>query len=434
MGTYDSLKASINAKVKTNGQKNITGTVMNSVLNEMVDGLGTYVSTTWAALKALRDDGNLVPGTLYRITDYVTTTVQDGTRSAGHAFDLIVLATDQSTLSEDAKAIQHEGDAYFDEANLRAWEISYCLDNDDTRYKWADTENGKGVIWRMKDEWGNDCPFDFKNILFERTGSFGDDNPTFIRNVLGEDERSWDGSFFYAFSRYDAGEVNDLSIVAKDIPTDGDEMPGCHGNVLSPMDSASSYANGAETSFMLPSIVIISSASFNDGFFSGNGNSYNVFGRNCDNITLGNSCWGNRFGDECINVVFDNVCYDNIIGNYCRLLRFAEAVEYSSIGLSCRSIGLSYYVFGVTIGHRCEGIYCAFAEDIYIGSGTKYVRMSGTDSQTKTKYCTILSGTSGTNLNNRLTIPFEVGKTYPQFAGKNTSGTLKVWNPADNAQ
>lgn len=434
MGTYDNLKASINAKIKTNGQKSITGTVLNSVLNEMVDGLGTYVSTTWAALKALRDNAGLVPGTLYRITDYVTTTVQAGTRSAGHPFDLIVLATAADTLSEDAKAIQHEGDAYFDNANLRAWEISYCLDNNDTRYVWADTENGKGVIWRMKDEWGNDCPFDFKNIMFERNGSWGEENPTFVRKVLGEDERSWDGGYFYALSRYDAGEVNDLSLVAKDIPTDEDEMPGCYGNVLSPLDTASQYASGAETSFMLPSIVIISSASYNDGFFNGNGNSYNVFGRNCDAITLGNACWGNRFGDQCVNVVFGNDCYDNTFGNFCKILRFEDGVKFSSIGIFCRNINISYNVLCVTIGHQCEGIYCFFAEDIYIGSGTKYVQISGTDLATKTKNCTILPGTSGTNLNNRLTIPFEVEKTYPQFAGKNTSGTLKVWNPADNAQ
>lgn len=433
MGIYDNLKALIDAKIKTNGQKSISGVVMNSVLNEMVDGLGTYVPITWAALRGLRDNGDLVPGTLYRITDYVTTTVQAGTRSAGHAFDLIVLATDESTLSEDVKAIQHEGDAYFDEANLDAWEISYCLDNNDSRYVWADTENGKGVIWRMKDEWGNDCPFDFKNIMFERTSSWVDENPTFVRKVLDEDERFWDGGYFYAFSRYDGGEVRDLSLVAKDIPTDEGEMPGCHGNVLSPLDTASQYESGIETSFMLPSIVIISSASYNDGYFNGTGNSYNVFGRNCYVITLGNACYGNRFGDQCINVVFGNDCHDNTFGNFCRVLRFEDCVSSSSIGHSCRDIDLIYYVFGVTIGHQCEGIYCAYAEDIYINPGTKYVKISGMGSEKKIKYCTILPGTSGTNYNNRLSIPFNVMVTYPQFAGMNSEGLLHVWNPADNS-
>jgi hypothetical protein len=27
-------------------------------------------------------------------------------------------------------------------------------------------ESGKGVIYRMIDEFGNDCPYDFKNVLY----------------------------------------------------------------------------------------------------------------------------------------------------------------------------------------------------------------------------------------------------------------------------
>jgi len=32
----------------------------------------------------------------------------------------------------------------------------------------ADTNEGKGVIYYMKDEWNNECPYDFKNIQFKR--------------------------------------------------------------------------------------------------------------------------------------------------------------------------------------------------------------------------------------------------------------------------
>ena len=51
---------------------------------------------------------------------------------------------------------------------LESWEIKYCLDNDKTRFKFADTENGKGIIYYMKDEFGNEAPYDFKNVLFKR--------------------------------------------------------------------------------------------------------------------------------------------------------------------------------------------------------------------------------------------------------------------------
>ena len=49
-------------------------------------------------------------------------------------------------------------------ANIPAWELKYSLDNDTTKYAWADEINGKGVIYWLKDEYGNECPYDFKNI------------------------------------------------------------------------------------------------------------------------------------------------------------------------------------------------------------------------------------------------------------------------------
>lgn len=128
------------------------------------------IALTYAELKALRDSGKLVPGQYYRITDYVTmvTATSPSTRSAGHPFDIIVMALDATTLSEKAWAIQHDGDEYFKDARLEAWQLKYTLDNDSHNYNWADTEQGKGVIYEMQDEWGNRCPYDFKNIQYKR--------------------------------------------------------------------------------------------------------------------------------------------------------------------------------------------------------------------------------------------------------------------------
>ena len=124
----------------------------------------------YADLVSLRDNGSLVAGAYYRITDYVTTTTQENTQSAGHPFDVIVLALSENTLAEEAYAIQsaRDIDGYFANSNLAAWKLWYSLDNDTERFAWADTENGKGVIYRMIDEWNNDCPYDFKNIQFKR--------------------------------------------------------------------------------------------------------------------------------------------------------------------------------------------------------------------------------------------------------------------------
>ena len=141
----------------------VTGTI-----NDIIDIVDIKQEVTYSELKSLRDNGELVPGQLYRITDYVATTTQEGTRSAGHAFDIIVIALSNSELSEEAKAIAHSGDTYFANCELSAWELKYCLDNDTSRFAWADETNGKGVIYYMKDEWNNECPYDFKNIQFKR--------------------------------------------------------------------------------------------------------------------------------------------------------------------------------------------------------------------------------------------------------------------------
>ena len=126
------------------------------------------ISITYSNLKSKRDTHNLIPGKVYRITDYVTTTTNVESRSAGHQFDILVTAKDNSNLLEDAQACLHSGDTYFSNVNFNGWKIWYCLDNDTNRFNWADTINGKGVIYRLIDEWNNDLPYDFKNIQFKR--------------------------------------------------------------------------------------------------------------------------------------------------------------------------------------------------------------------------------------------------------------------------
>lgn len=135
---------------------------------EELDEIKWLIPITYQELVNLRNSNELTPGTQYRIIDYTTTTVQTDTQSAGHQFDVIVTANSTNTLNENARAIQHEGDTYFANSNLAAWQIWYCLDNNTDKFMWADTTNGKGVIYRMIDEWNNDVPYDFKNILFKR--------------------------------------------------------------------------------------------------------------------------------------------------------------------------------------------------------------------------------------------------------------------------
>lgn len=84
---------------------------------------------TYQQLYNMRSNQKLIPGRFYRITDYVTTTMQKNTRSAEHQFDVIVKADSNNTLSETAWAAKHSGDTYFQNAKLEAWELKYNLDN-----------------------------------------------------------------------------------------------------------------------------------------------------------------------------------------------------------------------------------------------------------------------------------------------------------------
>lgn len=109
---------------------------------------------TYSELKTLKDNGKLEEGTWYRITDY-----GDGGEPSdfyGHVFDILVLAVSNNKLSEECRATHHvennTPDTYFGEG-IHAWKIWYSVNDD--KY---------GKIYRMIDEYGNDCPYDFKNV------------------------------------------------------------------------------------------------------------------------------------------------------------------------------------------------------------------------------------------------------------------------------
>ena len=177
------FKSKVNDALAEKQDNLISGENIRTINNMSILGGGNLIinsgggsgqimtSGTYADIKLLKEAGQLVPGGQYRITDYITTTTQEGTTSAGKPFDVIVTAVTNSTFGEDARAAIHEGDTYFTsaEANLSAWELKYCFDNDTTRFEWADSVNGKGVIYWMKDERNNECPYDFKNIQFSVT-------------------------------------------------------------------------------------------------------------------------------------------------------------------------------------------------------------------------------------------------------------------------
>lgn len=284
-----------------------------------------YIKISYNELVTLRDNSELIPGNLYQIIDYTTTTIQDSTQSAGHPFDVIVLALSESELSEKAWACHSERDTdeHFANSKLQAWQLWYCLDNDTNRFGWIDTENGKGVIYRMIDEWNNDCPYDFKNILLKDIGDDSDGKYyyTFALEVIE------DYSLYGMYCNSNVIKANNPYLTAKQYINrcifQNASGASCKGNFLEENCMNNKFKSNCSNNRLLPNSI---------ANYFGNGCSQNVlrvasciFGNNCycnvadgmSGSTLGNSCYRNRFGCECANIVLENNCTNNTFGNSC---------------------------------------------------------------------------------------------------------------------
>lgn len=159
----------------------------------LLKNVGNYVETTYNELKTAIANSQLAPGRYYRITNYKTSYIANDLSSsypcfdcAGNQFDVVVLALSESALSCNAYACKHAGTTYFDKCDLGKWRLKYSINNDENlsglkieypkqSYNYLITEetvlvpNGTGIIYQMIDEYGNDLPYDFKNVRFYLT-------------------------------------------------------------------------------------------------------------------------------------------------------------------------------------------------------------------------------------------------------------------------
>lgn len=365
---------------------------------------------TYNGLIIKKNKGELVPGKYYRITDYVTTTAQEGTQSAGHQFDIIVLALDDHTLSDDAKAALHDGDTYFSGNNckLESWELKYSFENNTVNFKWAepderilyvgeysdyiyedpedptseiigvdttsytglsstffryyitgaliegddteyqffmsndsskvlclpvnigpfddtvgnnpgenpiipskvfDTEinelnkyqfpvvkiefdGGKGVIYYMKDEWGNECPYDFKNIQFTRKMTDGE-----FDAANGVD------TYVYTFTWVDETgnepEIIDMSVLNRDLHGNNGTLELClYDNEIS--NKGSFGGDGPVYELRNNVFICYAGDGYNSSYMTGK--NY-IGGDSHDNTFIGDANM-NRLVCGCVNNVF----------------------------------------------------------------------------------------------------------------------------------
>ena len=454
--------------------KTIVGAV-NELWNRPMDYINGIKHVTYAQLTSMRDAGELVTGQWYRITDYETT-VANGpdARSAGHPFDLLVMATSNTTLSEEARAIKSSRDqGYFANSNLDAWKIWYCLDNDATRFAWADTENGTGVIFRMIDEWNNDCPYDFKNVQFKRYLVVDLENvPSLVGKYFattGTDEYTlpydeenyiWAYTFSMPYTELkipiaeyidsngydlilDEWENVDNDEVKIDFKTQEDSslnrykggkvakgyVNGCRRNTIEECYTTIILDNDVFMTQALNNIVtysclVIEVDNYTNPSINQSNNTSNKFHLHCYNITLGFNCINNEFKNSCCYNTFGNFCESNIIGTDFKYNTFGNGCSWNQFGNSCESNQFGNNVYNNQFGN--------YVRTITVFDGVQYVSVTGTESNsTYVQNAQILNGTSGSNSNNMLQISFQVNAKYSQIAGLKSDGELRIWNPAD---
>ena len=307
----------------------------------IVESQQTMINITYAELKSLRDNAQLVPGQTYRITDYQCTTTQQNTSSAGHVFDIIVTAIDESHLSEEAKAAHHAGDTYFTNSNLDAWKLRYCIDNDTDRFVWADSNNGKGVIYRMIDEFNNDLSYDFKNILYTRKLIKGVDimtyferNPDFDKIVDEIQYYCWGNAYYTTSETPIKRHWEDDTLIEGDLIYELQEVEG---------EEEEEEEGGAESMVQIDEvddfINIQNSYTFNVYDDSNNTNIDSSIAVNYIEALVHDNIIGpNSYSEACIFSlnfnIFEHclVCYNNLIENNSCFNIFTYGIFNNKIG------------------------------------------------------------------------------------------------------
>ena len=399
--------------------KTIIGAI-NELWTKFKDYLKGIQHVTHAELVALRDNGELVPGQRYRITDYTCTTKQPETHSAGHVFDIIVTADDVSTLNENARAVKHTGDTYFSGSKLSTWKLKYCLDNDITRFAWADTESGKGVIYYLEDEFGNLAEYDFKNIQFKRyratikeeyEGILGDSKFMFLQDndegwydindsvfELDTDDYIWCYTFHDIVNGNKDGSLNHF---------DGEAYNprGVFKNSIPCNRISVSYDEVLYTSLYLSNIVHYVTLPTGDDYDTeGIWTCGNEFGIECQNLTFSKKCRNSKFigsirnttfGGNIENTTFGGGIYYATFGGYIGNTTFGGYINRATFGGNLYNGHIHGRLYSVSIGSAGETW-----TNLVIDPGVEYVSVTCTESgDADIKNVHIFGGVSGTDDN-----------------------------------
>lgn len=392
----------------------------------------SIIPITYSEIVSLRIGNQLVAGATYRITDYVTkingtydlspftgmTAYLPVAKSAEHPFDLVVKALTTYEIDAHARAVLHDGDTYFEYNKLEAWDILYTLDNDTQKYMWADEENGKGVIYYMKDEFNNSAGYDFKNIQavafaiqrkegekpqrltsaldydeahnVNRFGSLygvfqalltymqsgGYDSPwgfyDFVvgSNIVGVIQfpeindtflQTFNADLYYTFDYYEAG--NDIHYDASLNTSTG--YINTFNNTIMPTVDALYQQLAPNMSPMGLSFSIFENNDLSTDFWLCSGNYIGEF--SYLNI-FGHACYENKLSDGCYSNIMSNKCYANTFGFACQKnILIQSSMNIFQNGLLNNVLSNSDYN---NLGDYCESNCLIYNSNIAFGNNS----------------------------------------------------------------
>ena len=415
----DTLTAGENIKIENN--------VISSISVAKIS-----LNTTWSELKVMRDNSQLVAGQQYRITDYTCTTTQPATKSAGHVFDIIVTADDESTLNEVVRVVKHDGDEYFANSDLNAWKLWYCIDNDTNRFAWADAENGKGVIYRMIDDFANDCPYDFKNIQFYRqwdeakqlwstisTGNTGVPCYTFSSNGDSSTVDFTDTSLSKSNNVYSNVIKEYINIGKQTLNNICFFGNSCFENSFGSYCYSNSFGTGCERN-------TFGCRCKKNSF--GYGCGLNTFGNKFESNSFGTYCLSNSFGNDCSYNSLDDTCFGNSFGNSCVYNSIGESCSYNSFGNGCNYIKFA--------SDSSETTKYGYYQNNHFGDGCEYIVFTGAENVANAREIhnyNFAQGLQGT-ADNYLIVEGKRNRAYETKVAKNSKGELKIYCEADSIQ
>ena len=290
----------------------------------------------------------------------------------------------------------------------------------------------------MIDEWNNDVPYDFKNIMYN--GSWG----------------YWAYTFNWIYDESD-NTCEDLSVAQYTHTNDEEGYSHTYGNIIKPYggDDGGNYGYPLQ----LNANVFLNSESYDGGWFYGcysntfgiscKSNTFgdscysNAFGYECYSNTFGISCHSNTFGDECYSNTFGDGCLSNTFGDGCNSNTFGDGCYSNAFGISCNSNTFGNNCNFNTFGNDCNYIKFASTSSAttkynhyqhnHFGDGCQFILFKGAETASESAQVqnyNFAQGLQGTS-NAYLTIDGVRSRDYETKVAKNSSGELKIYCEAD---